>query len=455
MPRAIWTGTLQFVLISLPVKLYKATDNKGISFKTIHVPCGDFIHLKKWCNTCNREAFPFELNKGYELAKGQYVLFGEEEIENALPESSKTIKVEKAVAVDEIPAIVYEDSYFVAPDKGGEHVYNLLFNALAMKQKSLIGRVVMRSQEHLVAVRPFQDGLLLSMLHFADEIRDIHDVVYVKERKVDEKELALATNLLDHLTGNFNQIDQKDKYREYIEVMAEMKASGQVITIEPVKPIEAQVNIIEGLQQSIEMITKPGTAVDQIVGVRRVEKPTVDDSILELPTKDITKDMAKDITKDMAKDINGPAKKEIQTDITEEKIGVKQQLDKMYGFTDEEIDRIIFEQKIEEVQERANIMKELAGYKSFEDYVKAPDHKKEFEDITVGDDFRTIVISNDKYPRINLPTLKKIGIVAEHFAVLIFIKSPQRQVIRKKEEGKTGDDKKSEDKKAGEDVFIF
>ena len=92
-------------------------------------------------------------------------------------------------------------------------------------------------------------------------------------------------------------------------------------------------------------------------------------------------------------------------------------------------------------------MKELAGYKSFEDYVKAPDHKKEFEDITVGDDFRTIVISNDKYPRINLPTLKKIGIVAEHFGVLIF--TPQRQVIRKKEEGK------GEGKTGDKDLFIF
>lgn len=452
MPRAIWTGTLQFVLISFPVKLYKATDSKGINFKTVHVPCGNSIRLKKWCEACGHEVLADELIKGYEIAKGQYVLFGEEEIENALPESSKTIKIEKAVHVDEIPTIIYEDSYFIAPDKGGEHVYSLLFNALAMKPKVLIGRVVMRSKEHIVAIRPYQDGLLLSMLHFADEIRDIHDVVYVKEKKVDEKELALATNLLDHLTGNFNQIDQKDKYREYIETMAEMKASGQVLTIEPVRQIKAQANIIDGLQQSIEMITKSmPTIIEKMISTER--QPVAEGPILQLPGVKTDTELAK---------------KDVQTDITEawlkvagekveEKIGIKQQLDKTYGVTEEEIDRIIFEQKIEDVQERANILKELVGYKSFEDYVKTPDHKKEFEDIIIGDDFKTIVISNDKYPRINLPTLKKIGMVAEHFGVLIFIKSPQRQVIRKTEtgktetktgktEGKTGDDK---------DLFIF
>ena len=436
MPRAIWTGVVQFVLISFPVKLYKSTDSKGISFKTIHAPCGNSIRLKKWCEVCGRDALADELSKGYEIAKGQYVLFGEEEIENAHPESSKTIKIEKAIPADEIPTIFYEDSYFIAPDKGGEHVYSLLFSALAMKPKVLIGRVVMRTKEHLVAIRPYQDGLLLSMLHFADEIRDIHEVVYVKEKKVDEKELALATSLLDNLTGNFSQIDQKDTYREYIETMAEMKASGQIITIEPVKPVKAQANIIEGLRQSIEMITKSGAIIERI---EKVEQPILE-PIFELSS----------------------AKKDVQTNITEEwlkaagenivvekveKIGIKQQLDKMYGITDEEIDRIIFEQKIEDTQERANVLKELAGYKSFEDYVKDPVHKKEFEDIIVGDDFKTIVISNDKYPRINLPTLKKIGIVAEHFGVLIF--TPQRQVIRKKEEGK------GEGKTGDKDLFIF
>lgn len=448
MPRAIWTGTLQFVLISFPVKLYKATDSKGVSFKTIHTVCGDYIHLKKWCNTCNREALADELNKGYELVKGQYVLFDKEEIENAMPENAKIIKIEKAVPFDEIPTIVYEDSYFISPDKGGDHVYNLLFNALSMKPKVLIGRLVMREKEHLVAIRPYQDGLLLSMLHFADEIRDIHEVVLIKEKKVDEKELNLAASLLDYLTGNFNQIDQKDKFREYIDTVAEMKATGQVITIQPVKKAAPQANIIEGLQKSIEVLAGGGVAggvvekveipIPEIKIGKGIDKQAiaVEQPILELPgfKKQEKKDVQLGITDAL---IKAAEKGKVEGKV-EEKVGkaevvgvIKQELDKMYGVTEEEIDRIIFEQKKEEEQERANILKELVGYKSFEEYVKDEKHKKEFEEISVGTDFKLIIISNDKYPRINLPILKKIGIVAQHFGILIFIKSPQKEIVRK------------------------
>lgn len=135
MARAIWTGVMQFVLISIPVKLYKATDDKGISFKTLHNICGNGIKLKKWCEMCGKEVLPTEIDKGYEVAKGQFVIFKEDEIENAVPESSKIIKIEKAVPADEIPTIAYEDSYFLIPEKGGEHVYTLLFNALSIKNQ--------------------------------------------------------------------------------------------------------------------------------------------------------------------------------------------------------------------------------------------------------------------------------------------------------------------------------
>lgn len=384
MPRAVWTGVMQFCLISLPVKLYKATEDKGINFKTLHNACGSGIKLKKWCETCGRETLPTELDRGYEIAKGQFVIFKEDEIDNALPESSKIINIEKAVPADEIPLITYEDSYFLVPDKGGEHVYTLLFSALSIKPKVLIGRVVIRNKEHLVAIRPYSDGLLFSMLHFADEVRDIHEVVVIKESKVDQKELDLATNLLENLTGSFKEINQKDIFREYIETMAEMKATGQIIVIEEKKPVITTGGLVEALQRSIEMI-KVGTGI----GEGGMKKPE-----LTVP--------------------------------------VKQQVDKMYGVTEEEINKIIFGEKIEETQERVNILKELAGYKSLEEYVKG--HTSEFEGIEVGYDNKLITISDDKYPRINLPVLKKIGIVADHFGVLIYLKSSKKQVAPKVKE---------------------
>jgi DNA end-binding protein Ku len=384
MPRAIWTGVMQFVLISIPVKLYKATDDKGINFRTLHNICGSGIHLKKWCEKCGKEVLPTEIDKGYEVAKGQFVIFKEDEIENALPESSKIIKIEKAVPADEIPTITYEDSYFLTPEKGGEHVYNLLFNALSLKPKLLIGRVVIRNKEHLVAIRPYSDGFLMSMLHFADEVRDIHEVVVLKEKKVDQKELDLAISLLDNLTGSFGDIDQRDIFREYIEKIAELKATGQVVTIEEKKPISTTVGLVEALQRSIEM-SKAGTGQGLAVEIRADKK---------IPTPSI-----------------------------------KQQMDQMYGVTEEEINKLILERKIEDEQERLKVLVELQKYASFEDYVKV--HKQEFEEIEVSTDFSTITIADDKYPRINLDILKKIGIVADHFGLLIFIKSSKKAVVPK------------------------
>lgn len=390
MPRAIWTGVMQFVLISFPVKLYKATDEKGISFKNFHSICGGSMRLKKWCDICEREILPNEINKGYEIAKGQFVPFSEEDIENAFPESSKIIKIEKAILADEISVITYEDSYFLVPDKGGEHVYNLLFNTLSLKPKVLIGRVVIRSKEHLVAIRPYSGGLLLSMLHFADEVRDIHEVVVLKEKKVDEKELDLATNLVDNLTGSFKDINQRDIFREYIETMAEMKASGQVITIEERKPVMTTGGLIDALRQSIEL-SKAG-----IGGIGK-----------------------------------GPEIIDIKAEMAE--MPVKQQLDQMYGVTEEEIDRLILERKIEDEQERLKVLLELQKYKSFSDYIK--DHIQEFEGIEISPDLASFTIADDKYPRINLPILKKIGIIVDHFDLIVYLKSSKKQIARKVKDG--------------------
>lgn len=400
MPRSIWTGTLQFVLISFPVKLYKSVDDKGVSFKNIHAVCGNNINLKKWCNVCGREVLANEINKGYELGKNQFVIFGAEEIENILPENEKIINIESAVLADEIPVITYDTPYFIAPDKGGEHVYNLLLNALSVKNKVLIGRIVMRNKEHLVSIRPYSDGLLMSNLHFINEVRDIHEVVSIKDKNVNNKELELAINLMDTLTGSFDKIDQVDKYKESIEKLVEMKATGQVITIEPLKPVREVRNIIEGLQKSIEIVT----------GAKIAEPPISVTSISKIPIK----------TTEI------PLLKMPQV---KPKEGIKDQLDKLYGITDEEIDNILLEQKIEDEQERINTLKELINYKSFEDYVKA--HGKEFEGIEIGEDFKIIIILDQNYPRINIPILKKIGIVADHFGILIHIKSSNRQIIKK------------------------
>ena len=402
MPRAIWTGTLQFVLISFPVKLYKATDDKGISFKNMHVVCGNNINLKKWCNICGHEVPTSEISKGYQIGKEQYVIFAEEEIDNILPENAKIINIEAAVLAEDIPVITYDTPYFMTPDKGGEHVYNLLFNALSIREKVLIGRIVMRNKEHLVSIRPYQDGLLLSMLHFSEDVRDIHEVVFIKNKQVDKKEIDLAANLIDQLTGSFSKIDQVDKFKALIEKMAEMKATGQVITIAQTKPVKEVRNILEGLQKSIEVVTGAKVAEPKHVPIISISTSSITENIPLLKVPEI-----------------------------KPKESIKEQLEKMYGITEEEIDKVLLEQKIEDEQDRINTLKELVNYTSFKDYIK--DHNKEFEGVEIGEDFKTITILDKNYPRIHLPILKKIGIVADQFGILIYIKSSHRQVAKREE----------------------
>lgn len=402
MPRAVWSGTLQFVLISFPVKLYKATDDKGVNFKSIHSECGNPISVKKWCNTCGREITGEDIDKGYEIAKGQYVLFTEEEIDSALPENAKTIKIEKAVHVDQIPSIAYEGSYFLSPDKGGEHVYGLMYHALKAKPKVLIGRFVMRNKEHLVAIRTYNNGLLLNLLHFSIDVRNIEEVVYIKEKEIDQKEVNLAISLLDYLTGSFTDINQKDRYREYIENMVEMKAKGQVITVTAKEPI-AQVSIIDGLQKSIDILAKGG---------RMAGSEGNTDIVAVGETFQLIQ----------------PKPKEMKPK------GIKQELDKMYGVTEEEIDKLILEQKIEDEEDRVKALKEIQKCSSFEDYVKT--HDKEFEGICVSEDCQSISISAETYPRIQLPLLKKIGIVTQHFNIPVYIEPSGKKIERKREKEK-------------------
>jgi hypothetical protein len=217
------------------------------------------------------------------------------------------------------------------------------------------------------------------MLHYIEDVRDITDVLILKEKQVNQKEIELATSLVDNLTGSFKDINQSDIFRDYIEKMAEMKATGQVVTIEDKRPVMTTGGLVEALQQSI-LLSKAGVG-------------------------------------------KGPEVPKVPVEV---KLHIKQQLDKEYGVTEEEINDLILQKKIEDEQERLNVLVELQKYKSFEDYVK--EHGKEFERLSISEDYCTITIEDDKYPRINLHILKKIGVVADHFGILIYIRSSKNKI---------------------------
>jgi DNA end-binding protein Ku len=253
MTRAVWSGNIQFGLINVPVKLHKANKDGDVHFKNVHAVCHSPINQKKWCNKCNREVLVAELNKGFALAKDKMVEFSERELESIAIAESKQIKIEKVVDLSEIPSTAFDSFYYLQPDKYAEQAYSLLAKVLATKKKVLIGRVILRSKEHLAAITFFDGGLLLSTLHWYDELYSIKPLLEKLEAVPDE-ELVLASMLVDRMSAPFAYEMFKDTYRNKVIEVVERRAKGELITVTEIKPAHPQQNdIMAELRRSLEM----------------------------------------------------------------------------------------------------------------------------------------------------------------------------------------------------------
>jgi len=253
MTRAIWSGNLQLSLINVPVKLHKANKDADVHFKNVHAVCHNPINLKKWCGVCNKEVQTNELNKGFALAKDKLIEFSEQELEAVAIQESKQIKIERVVEASEIPPIAYDSFYYLQPDKYAEHAYSLLAKALSVKGLVLIGRFIMRSKEHLAAIQFYDGGLMLTTLHWNDELHSIKPLLEKLEQIPDE-ELQLAIMLLDKFHAPFSHETFKDTYRDKVTELIQRKMRGEVITITEIKA-EAQPtkDLIAELRRSLEM----------------------------------------------------------------------------------------------------------------------------------------------------------------------------------------------------------
>jgi DNA end-binding protein Ku len=252
MSKAIVSTNIRFGMINIPVKLHKANKDGDVHFKNIHAICHSPLRQKKWCEKCNHEVLSTELNKGFVLSKDRIVEFSEIELEAIAVSESKHLIVEKVVNLSEIPVTAFDSFYFLQPDKYGEHAYSLMAKALMLKNQVLIGRIVMRSKEHLVAIQHFNGGLMLTTLHWQDELYNINPLLEKLEAVPDE-ELILAGMLLDRMHGQFVHDQFKDTYRNKVLEIVEKKATGQLITITEIKAeAPRQTDMMEELRRSLE-----------------------------------------------------------------------------------------------------------------------------------------------------------------------------------------------------------
>jgi DNA end-binding protein Ku len=233
MPRAMWNGALSFGLVTVPVKLYPATSPKDIRFNQLHDDDHGRIQMKRVCSKDGQEVPYDKIVKGYEVAPEQYVIIRPEELEQLDPEASRSIDILDFVPLAQIDPVFFENAYFLVPDQVGTKAYALLLAAMKDSQRVAIASMVMRGKQYLCAIRPTQKALALSTLLFVDEVNKAEDIEGLPEGlpKVDPRELAMAKQLIDTLSADFEPGKYKDDYRERVLELIRQRAAGEVVTV--------------------------------------------------------------------------------------------------------------------------------------------------------------------------------------------------------------------------------
>jgi len=288
MPRPVWSGTISFGLIAIPIKLFNAVRHKGVSFNQLDERSMSRIRYRKVSDDTGEEVPDEHIVKGYEFSRGQYVVVDPDELEPFIPVATKTIDLDEFVDLDEIDPVYFDSAYYVAPEKSPKP-YVLLARAMEQSGKVAIGRFVMRQKQYVAAIRPVDGRLMLSTMVFADELIDagsIDELQGIDEVEASAKEIAMAESLVESLTADFEPGKYQDEYRQQVLDLIDKKAAGEEFeapTIE--KPAPQVVDLMAALEASVkaakearkrhpsgEPVKKSGTARSKAASARANEE---------------------------------------------------------------------------------------------------------------------------------------------------------------------------------------
>src|SRR5215208_4947770 len=264
MPRSMWSGAISFGLVNVPVKLYSAVSRKTVRIHQLNGKTGHRVAQKRVDSATGDEVNYEDIVKGYELTKDRYVVITPDELESLDPEKSRTIDIEDFVDLADIDPVFYDHPYYLVPDKGATKAYGLLLNAMEHYNKVAVARVVLRSKEHLVAIRPAPGNVLtMETMLFADEVvspEELDDLPEGKELKASERELTMAQQLIDSLSSDFEPGKYRDEYREKVLELIERKASGEEIAVQPEAPEPTKVpDLMAALEASLAAVKGDGS----------------------------------------------------------------------------------------------------------------------------------------------------------------------------------------------------
>ena len=251
--RPIATGTVSFGLVAIPIKLYSTGESsQAVRFNMIHEKCGSRVKYRYFCPTDDEFVERSDLVKGYEFAKGQYVLFSAQELQAITPDPTNEIEILEFVPLDQVDPIFFEKSYFLGPSTGGARPYRLLVDAMRQTGRAALARYAARGKDHLVLVRPFEEGLILQQLYYYNEIRSFEEVP-VEEADVKDGELELAVQLVEQIASEkFEPQQYEDKVKKQVRALIERKVAGQeIVAAAPEEPKAKIIDLMEALKASL------------------------------------------------------------------------------------------------------------------------------------------------------------------------------------------------------------
>jgi DNA end-binding protein Ku len=236
MPRAIWTGSISFGLLNVPVKLYSAVSRKNVSFRELRASDASRIRHKRVAEADGKEVPYEEIVKGYEIAPEQYVVITKDELEEIDPKKTRAIEIQAFVDLDEIDPIYFDHPYYLGPDKGAEKAYALLTKAMGDEKKVAVARFVLRNKENLAAIRPMDGVLTMATMRFADEVvspGEISEILPEDGEKPRKAEVDMAKQLIGSLTSDFDAAEYRDEYREELLAIVESETEAPKPTRAP------------------------------------------------------------------------------------------------------------------------------------------------------------------------------------------------------------------------------
>ncbi|MBC7835530.1 MAG: Ku protein [Phycisphaerales bacterium] len=263
MARSIWSGTISFGLVNIPIKLFTAVRDTTIHFHMLSKDGQCRLRRRLVCPDTNEEYDFQDTARGYEVAPDQYVIIRDEELASVKPEAGRTIEITDFVDLAEIDPIYYDRTYYLGPDARGGKAYRLLLDAMTQSGKVGIAKFVMRTKEYLAAIRPGRGILCLETMYFADEVQDAKGVVDVPAAKeVNKKELQVAAQLIDALSGPFKPENYRDEHRDRVQELLDKKAAGETIRVSDEQEEEAPrvLSLMKALEASLAKSKKSARA---------------------------------------------------------------------------------------------------------------------------------------------------------------------------------------------------